>query len=264
MQIAGYLASLFVGISLGLIGGGGSIITVPVLVYLFGLSAPLATYYSMFVVGISSLVGTWPKYFKGFVHLQTAWLFGIPSIIGVLVVRRLLLPNIPDQLLHIGSHFVLTKPLLMMVVFAIMMLIASVAMIKGYTVQTNAGKTKQQAFKLVTRGVLVGAITGFVGVGGGFLIIPSLVVVLGFSMKNAIGTSLFIIAINSLLGFAGDVGNYPVQWRFLLSITGVAVLGIFLGNFISQFVEGEKLKKGFGWFILVMGCYILFKELINK
>ena len=262
MEIAGYVASLFIGISLGLIGGGGSIITVPVLVYLFGINAQLATYYSLFVVGITSLVGTWPKYFKGYVHLKTAWIFGIPSIIAVIITRRLILPLIPETIFSIGE-FVLTKSILMMVLFAILMVVASVAMIKSSS-KEMLPTGKKSAFALMSRGFMVGTITGFVGVGGGFLIIPSLVVLLGFSMKDAIGTSLFIIAINSLLGFLGDLQKHTIPWQLLISITALSILGMFIGNILSNKISGEKLKKGFGWFILIMGVYILMREIFLK
>jgi uncharacterized membrane protein YfcA len=261
MEILGYIASLFIGLSLGLIGGGGSILTVPVLVYLFGVDPVLATAYSLFIVGATSLVGAFPKYKNGDINLKTAIIFGIPSIIAVYATRAYLVPNIPQHIFQLGSLEV-TKPLMMMIVFAILMVFASVSMIRNKS--NTTAEEGPQVFNypmILLEGTIVGMLTGFVGAGGGFLIIPALVLFSKLPMKKAIGTSLLIIAVKSLFGFTGDLGKQQMDWTLLLSVTALAVIGIFAGNALSKKISADSLKKGFGWFVLVMGIYIIIKEL---
>lgn len=262
MEIIGYLASILIGISLGLIGGGGSILTVPVLVYLFHIEPVLATAYSLFIVGASSLVGAWPKYKQGFVNIKTAIIFGIPSIASVYATRKFLVPAIPKELGHLGD-LAITKPLMMMLLFAILMVAASISMIRSKSTQDNA-KEEEQKFNypmILLEGALVGVLTGLVGAGGGFLIIPALVMLSKLPMKQAVGTSLLIIAAKSLIGFTGDLGNSEMNWTLLLSVTALAIGGIFIGDILSKKIDGNKLKKGFGWFVLIMGVYIIAQQL---
>lgn len=262
MAIIGYFASLLIGLSLGLIGGGGSILTVPVLVYLFAVNPVLATAYSLFIVGATSLVGVFPKYKAGEVNLKTAIIFGIPSIAAVYATRAFIVPAIPKEVFHIGD-FVVTKSLLMMMLFAILMVFASVSMIRTKK-STNAAEPVEQIFNypmILLEGTIVGILTGLVGAGGGFLIIPALVLFSKLPMKQAVGTSLLIIAAKSLIGFTGDLGKQAMDWNLLLSVTALAIAGIFIGNILSKKVSAEGLKKGFGWFVLVMGIYIIIKEL---
>lgn len=262
MEILGYFLAALVGISLGLIGGGGSILMVPILVYVFALNPVLATSYSLFVVGFTSLVGAVNNYRKGLVSIKTALLFGITSVSTVFITRKLIMPRIPDVLFSIGD-FKVKHDLATMVLFAILMLLASVAMIKGGSKNTNADTITSSAdtIKLLLFGFLVGLTTGFLGAGGGFLIIPALVLILKTPMKKAVGTSLLIIALNSLIGFTGDLGNISINWKFLISISLIAVAGIFAGGALSKKISGPKLKKGFGWFVLIMGVYIIINEL---
>jgi len=261
MLIAGYFASLIIGVSLGLIGGGGSILTVPVLVYLFGVDPVLATAYSLFIVGSTSLIGVFPKYKNGEVNLKTAIIFGLPSIVAVYVTRAFVVPAIPNEVFNLGS-FVVTKALLMMMLFAVLMVFASVSMItekqKSDTINTK------QVFNypmILLEGSIVGLLTGLVGAGGGFLIIPALVILSKLPMKQAVGTSLLIIAAKSLFGFTGDLGKQNIDWQLLLTVTALAIIGIFAGNALSKKVSAQSLKKAFGWFVLVMGIYIIIKEL---
>jgi uncharacterized protein len=262
MEIIGYLASLVIGVSLGLIGGGGSILTVPVLVYLFGVDPVEATAYSLFIVGTTSLVGAVPKYKQGEVNLKTAIIFGIPSIVAVYATRAFIVPAIPSEVMTIGS-FVVTKSILMMVLFAVLMVFASLSMIKSKKKATEEEATEQKFNypMILLEGAVVGVLTGLVGAGGGFLIIPALVVLSKLPMKQAIGTSLLIIAVKSLFGFTGDLGHQEMNWTLLLSVSALAVVGIFAGNMLSKKIAADQLKKGFGWFVLVMGIYIITKEL---
>jgi len=264
MVILGYVLAAFVGISLGLIGGGGSIITVPILVYVLGVNPVLATSYSLFIVGSTSMVGAINNYHKGFVNLKTTLHFGVSSITTVFVTRKIIMPKIPSVLINSGHTYV-TQEVATMTLFAVLMLIASIAMIveRKEVVGTNSNASKKgfNIAKLFLYGVLVGLVTGFLGAGGGFLLIPALVLVVKMPMKQAVGTSLLIIALNSLIGFTGDIGHFKIDWIFLTIITLVAIAGIFVGGFLAKKVEGDKLKKAFGWFVLVMGIYILAKEI---
>jgi uncharacterized membrane protein YfcA len=265
MIAAGYIASLLIGLSLGLIGGGGSILTVPVLVYLFGVDPVLATAYSLFIVGATSLVGAFPKYKNGEINIKTAVIFGIPSIISVYATRAFIVPAIPTEVFTIGT-FVVTKAILMMMIFAVLMVFASVSMIKDNN--NNQEENGEQVFNypmILLEGTIVGILTGLVGAGGGFLIIPALVIFSKLPMKQAIGTSLLIIAAKSLIGFTGDLGKQTMDWQLLISVTILAIIGIFMGNLLGKKISANSLKKGFGWFVLVMGIYIIVKELfLNK
>lgn len=264
MEIIGYFASALIGVSLGLIGGGGSILTVPVLVYLFGVDPVLATAYSLFIVGATSLVGAFPKYRDGQVNLKTAVIFGIPAILAVYATRAWLVPMIPNPVFSFGD-FVVSKAMLMMGLFAVLMVFASYSMIRdNKSGAEETATTEPQQFNypmILTEGAVVGVLTGLVGAGGGFLIIPALVLFSKLPMKQAVGTSLLIIAAKSLIGFTGDVAQYQMDWKLLGIVSALAIAGIFIGNGLSRNVDGNKLKKAFGWFVLVMGIYILVKEL---
>ncbi len=265
LELFGYFASLLIGLSLGLIGGGGSILTVPVLVYLFGVDPVLATAYSLFIVGTSSLIGAWPKYKQGLVNGKTGIIFGIPSILTVYATRKYLVPMIPNEIITVGN-FMVTKALLMMVLFAILMVAASISMIRGTC--ENCDKNEEELANIsynypmiLVEGLVVGALTGLVGAGGGFLIIPALVMLTKLPMKQAIGTSLLIIAAKSLIGFTGDLGHQTIDWNLLLIVTGLAIVGIFIGDKVSKKINSAQLKVGFGWFVLVMGLYIFIQQL---
>jgi len=260
-QLLGYFGALLIGLVLGLIGGGGSILTVPILVYLLYLNPVTATAYSLFVVGVSALVGAIRNIQKGLVDFRTAIVFAIPAFIAVYITRKFIVPAIPDELFSVGS-FMITKGIAIMLFFAFVMLLASISMIRSNRKDSSEETVVQYNYPLIiVEGFVVGILTGIVGAGGGFLIIPALVLLAKLPMKKAVATSLLIIAIKSLIGFIGDVENLKIDWLFLLSFTGISVIGIFIGIYVSNFIEGKKLKKGFGWFVLIMGIYIIYKEL---
>jgi hypothetical protein len=265
MEIIGHIASIFIGIALGLIGGGGSILTVPVLFYLFAVDTVTATAYSLFIVGLTSAVGTVSYFKKGLVNIKTAIVFGIPSIIAVFLTRAYLVPAIPKEVFSIGD-FVVTKGILMMLVFAVMMIAASYSMIKKDKQQANEndGEQKFNYPIILVEGTIVGILTGLVGAGGGFLIIPALVILSKLPMKEAIGTSLVIIAAKSLIGFFGEGSETVIDWSLLTKVSAFAIVGIFIGTMLSKKIDGAKLKPAFGWFVLVMGIYIIVKETILK
>lgn len=265
MEILGYLSSVLIGVSLGLIGSGGSILTVPVLVYLFGVDAVAATAYSLFIVGFTAAVGSVGYFRKGLVNVKTALVFGAPSIIAVFLTRAYIVPAIPKEVFTIGS-FVVTKSALMMILFAVLMVAASYSMIKK-TKKTEETAGEAQTFNypmILIEGAVVGLVTGLVGAGGGFLIIPALVLLSKLPMKEAVGTSLVIIAAKSLIGFFGESGETQINWTLLTLVAGAASIGIFIGMYLSKKIDGAKLKPAFGWFVLVMGIYIIVKETIFK
>ena len=263
MEIAGYLAALIIGISLGLIGGGGSILTIPLLVYLFHIQPTIATGYSLFIVGISSLVGAFNSYRNGNIHFKAVLYFGISSIITVVLIRRWLIPIIPEQLFSI-INFEVTRSLLTMLLLALVMIMASYKMIfKSAPVDANKSTNMPLGYAIL-RGIQIGLLTGLLGAGGGFLIIPVLIFSFHLPMKKAIGSSLLIIALNALFGFISDISQYDIHWKLLLIITINAVLGTFIGNAIGLKLSGKKLKKGFGVFVLVAGIYIILHELFIK
>lgn len=262
IEILGYFGALLIGVVLGLIGGGGSILTVPIFVYILGITPMIATAYSLFVVGTSSLVGAIRNAQKGMVDFKTGIVFATPALIAVYLTRKFLVPAIPDHLFSVGS-FDVTKDVGIMIFFAIIMLVAAYSMIKGRKESEESDEPIKFNYPLIlAEGIIVGLLTGLVGAGGGFLIIPALVLLAKLPMKKAVATSLAIIAVKSLIGFIGDVQNISIDWGFLLSFTAVSIVGIFLGIYLNKFIDGKKLKKGFGWFVLIMGVYIVLKEVL--
>ena len=262
MEYFGYLASVIIGLSLGLIGGGGSILTIPILVYLFKIDPKLATSYSLFIVGITALSGCYTHYRMGNLKIKSAMYFAVPSVFSILVIREVIILKIPNIIFTIND-FQVTKNLLIMIVFAVMMMAASFSMIRKTNSHINSVRINY--FQLALIGSVVGIVTGFLGAGGGFLIIPALLFFANLPMKQAVGTSLLIIFVNSSIGFIGDlyIGT-PIDYPFLLTISGMAFIGMIIGTQLSKKIDGDKLKPIFGWFILVMGIYIIIKETVFK
>ncbi len=260
MEIFGYLASILIGFVLGLLGGGGSILSIPILVYLFQVDVVVAAAYSLFIVGVTSFVGAIPKYKDHLVNVRMGFLFGIPSVISIFITRKWIVPAIPEILIQ-TDLFILTKRSFLLGLFAILMISASISMIRGKTIEPQQDDYQLKTFLVALEGTLIGLLTGLIGAGGGFLIIPALVFLTGLKFKTAVGTSLFIIAINSLAGFLGDLLNYNIHWQLLLTLSSLAILGILIGNYFSKKISGLLLRKIFGWMVLLMGSYILSKEL---
>jgi len=261
-EVIGFTAAVLIGITLGLIGAGGSILTVPVLVYLFGVAPSIATAYSLFVVGLTALVGSTTYMRQQLVSYKTAVIFSIPSFAGVFLARKLIMPAIPPEVVAIGS-FVVTKDLGIMLLFSALMLMASVSMIrKGEPHKEGQVRNFNTALILI-EGFAVGLLTGLVGAGGGFLIIPALVILARVPMKMAVGTSLLIIAAKSLFGFTGDIGTTPIDWLFLFKFSAFTISGIVIGSYAGRRISGSKLKPAFGWFVLAMGVYVFLKEVLG-
>ena len=264
----GYLAAVLMGAVLGLLGGGGSILTLPILVYMFQVEPVLASSYSLFVVGLAALVGTLRYHRSGMVRFGLAVTFGIPSVLGVVTARRFVLPNIPDSIGYVGSIEV-TRDLFILLLFALLMVAAGFAMLRSRPPgETNSDDELhvpgwRATLLVVAEGMVVGLITGLVGAGGGFLIVPALVLLIGIPIRVAIGTSLAIIAAKSLIGFAVDTELWPqVDAKFLAQFTAAAVVGMMVGVLANQRVPTAGLKTGFGWFVVVLGLLILAKELL--
>lgn len=260
--IIGYFAAICIGLALGLIGGGGSILTVPVLVYLFNVSPLEATSYSLFIVGITSLSGLWPRVKKNQIDKASIVFFGLSSLLTVFLIRNYVIPTLPKALKVFSLN--IDTGTMLMVLFALLMLLAAFSML--FLKDIAAGKlksTKVSPFYLLLYGVGSGLITGLLGAGGGFLIIPVLTFFCRLPMKTAIGTSLFIITINALMGFGTDLMNSNPDWKLLLTIGATAVAGMWLGNRWSDRFSGQQLKRGFGWFVLGMAIFLLFDNLLH-
>ena len=261
MEVLGYIGALVIGLVLGLIGGGGSILTVPVLVFLLDVEPIVATAYSLFIVGIGALAGSLQYYRRGQVALKTGIVFAIPAFMAVFATRRFIIPAIPDPIGDLG-FMVLTRDMAVMLLFALLMITASISMIRGRKIKEVSTDHKMNVPLIAVEGIVVGVLTGLVGAGGGFLIIPALVVLAHLPMKEAVGTSLMIIAVKSLIGFLGDIGQMPIDWLFLTFFALLTIAGIFMGLQLSHKISGARLKPVFGWFVLVMGTFILIREVM--
>lgn len=261
MEIIGFVVAILIGVSLGLIGSGGSILTVPVLVYLFKIDPVLATTYSLCIVGVSSIAGVISKFKQNLLDFRVILNFGIPSLTGVIISRKLLVPAIPSTFKLLGLLQV-SKGNFIMLFFATLMLASAISMITGKKNVEITDQKPHYGIGLAAVGILEGLITGIVGAGGGFLIIPALVLLGKLPMKKAIASSLFIITIKSLIGFVGDLTHTSVDFEFLFLIVLLATGGIILGNYLNNKIEGAKLKKGFGWFVLVMAIVIFIEQLV--
>lgn len=262
--VAGYLLAILAGISLGLIGSGGSILTVPILVYILAVEPVLATAYSLFVVGTSALVGGISNAAAKNVDYRAAAIFGIPALLAAYAVRAFIIPAIPEFIVKTDG-LAISRGMLLMVLFAIVMLLASFRMIRNSTSDGVAEVGQGNNFlKLTFLGLGTGIVSGAIGAGGGFIIIPALVFFIKMPLKKAVGTSLVIVSVQSLMAFTADAGHRDMDWFFLSLFTLASVIGIFIGIRLSRNISGNKLKPIFGWFLLVMAIYIIIKELLLK
>ncbi|HEX9958174.1 MAG TPA: sulfite exporter TauE/SafE family protein [Fibrella sp.] len=261
-ELFGYVAAIVVGLVIGLAGGGGSILTVPILVYIFSIPTLLATSYSLFVVGTTSLIGSANHIWKKRVDLRVAGAFAAPSFVSVYFSRRYLVPALPDPLLRLGELNI-PKSDAILFFFAVIMVLAARAMIRDRRPSEGIAADGRPRFgTLALDGMAVGLLTGIIGAGGGFLIVPMLVLLAGLPMQRAVATSVLIIAINSFIGFLGDVQHTTLNWKFLLPFTGLSIVGIFLGMYLARYVPPNTLRKGFGWFVLAVATYMITRELL--
>tara|TARA_B100000768_G_scaffold48996_1_gene47796 strand:+ start:376 stop:1152 length:777 start_codon:yes stop_codon:yes gene_type:complete len=255
----GFVLAFFVGVTLGLLGGGGSILTLPILVYFMGVEPSKATAYSLFIVGVSALIATQRFYVKKLIDFKVGLFFAIPSFVGVYIVRKWVVPIIPDPFFSIANLEV-SKDLFLLLFFAIIMLGSGFSML--FSKRKNKSFLKKINYYLIlVDGLFVGAITGLVGAGGGFLIVPALVLLAGLDIKKAIGTSLLIISFKSLLGFTGDLGA-EMDWNLLLVFTSTSCVGIYFGIYISKFIKPKSIKKYFGVIVVLIAFVIILKEVL--
>jgi uncharacterized membrane protein YfcA len=264
LEIIGYASAMLIGLALGLSGAGGSILTVPIMVYLLGIEPMISTAYSLFVVGSTAMVGAVRNLRQGFTRVPIAIAFGIPSMISIFITRKYIITHIPEQIMDFGG-LELTKSIAILLLFALLMIFSAVRMIKSGKRKEILLKSdeKPNYLRLALQGLFVGFLTGLVGAGGGFLIVPALVILAKLPMKNAIGTSLLIISVNSLTGFSGDLMEREVDWSFLIPFTLIAVSGIFIGMRLASKVDGPQLKRGFGYFVLIIALFIISRELFQ-
>jgi uncharacterized protein len=247
MELVGFILAALVGLSLGLLGGGGSILTVPILVYLLGFGAKTAIAMSLPIVGTTSLVGAIGHWRAGNVRLQTALLFGLAAMAGAFAGARL------------AAYL---SGAVQMAILAVVMLVAAITMFRG-GVGGGAALEAESAPALtpmLSVAVGVGALTGIIGIGGGFLIVPALVLLARVPMKQAVGTSLLVIAMNSASGFAGYAGRVAVPWGFVAAFTGVAILGILAGAALVRFISQAQLKRSFAVFLIAVGLFTLYQN----
>jgi uncharacterized membrane protein YfcA len=261
VEYIGYLAAVVMGIVLGAIGGGGSILTVPILVYLFGQDASIATGYSLLIVGLTATYGAISYYRQGLIDIKAAITFAIPSIIAVYLTRAFLMPAIPDVIL--SSPFVIEKNTFIMVSFALLMLLSAYMMLTRNNSEMKSSGAQHNPLLIVLEGAVVGVATGILGAGGGFLIIPALVILMGMEMKKAVGASLLIISLKSLIGFTGDLqAGISLDWLLIGKLVAFTLVGMWIATKIANKVESSKLQKGFGLFTLAIAIFILFTELL--
>ena len=258
MELLGYIGAFFIGLILGLTGGGGSILTVPILVYLMGLTPVTAAAYSLFIVGTTSTFGAIQNYRNKLVDIKNGFLFAIPSFIAVYLTRKYIVPEIPEIILN--APVLITKSTFLMLFFALIMIFGALSVLKKKKLNATIS-AKRNLITIGFQTFLIGIIIGLVGAGGGFLLIPTLILFANLPMKKAVGTSLFIIAMNSLVGFMGDVQNLEINWVFLLLFSFISVIGIFVGMYLTKFTNENQLKKIFAYFVLVMAAVILLKEM---
>ena len=259
MEIIGYISLILIGITLSLIGGGGSILAIPILVSLFSLDVVTASSYSLFIVGTTSLIGAWIKQHEHRINIRAGLAFSACSAFAIFCTRKWIIPGIPEVVL--AGDLTITKHNLIMTVFVCLAIASALSVLLNSEV-AEPKELQSRMNKLIPAGLGTGILVGLVGAGGGFLVLPSLTIFAGLPFKLALGTTLAIIGVNSLLGFVGDAMSYEINWMFLLLITSLAVLGMFLGNFYGRRANTTHLRKSFGWIVLTIAVCVLFTELI--
>ena len=244
-----------------MLGGGGALLSIPVLVYLFHIEPALATSYSLSLIGVTAISGAYQNIRKKLIDYNAALYYGVPSVISVYAVRRWVMPNLPKVIFTFGD-FTVDKNLFILIILAAVMLVAAYKMI------TTPNKTEEEPehevnhARLAFFAVFIGAFLGLVGAGGGFLMVPALMYFANVHTKKAIGTSLLLVAVNSFIGFIGDMRSHvQIEWPFFFTFLFFSFTGVFIGNYMDNYIQGNKLKKAFGWFILITAVFIVVKEL---
>ncbi|MEZ5014161.1 MAG: sulfite exporter TauE/SafE family protein [Chitinophagales bacterium] len=264
MEIVGYFSALLIGFALAVFGAGGSILTIPILIYLFGYAPLPATTYAFIIVGFTAAIGTLQNIRQRNVYLRPAIFFAFPSVLSIFLVRNVILPNIPEQVGHIGN-ITLTKDLIVLAVFSVIMAVAGFKMIRSrHGEDAPQGDGGMHPFMLMLLGAMVGFVLGFAGVGGGFLITPALVMFAKLPIRRAIGTSLLIISLNSFVGFFSSLQMHAdIDWAFIAIFIALTALGIFLGNLLSGRIRSSQLQGAFGWFLFAFGIFMIVSEIMD-
>lgn len=259
MEVVGFIALIFLGLVLGTVGMGGSMLAIPILVYVFSLNIVTASGYALFITWATSLAGFALKLRENMTDVRAALLFGIPSLAASFIARRWLVTAIP-AVLHIGDWFV-AKEDLMLVVLSVVMIVSSGLMILGNKQDTGAANRRR--VMLLPAGIFTGTLAGFVGAGGGFMILPSLLVFGRLPLPVAVGTTLVIISFNSLLGFFGDAVTYPIHWPFLLMVTGFCLAGLLIGYALRRGLSRYLNRSLIGCITATIGVAIILIQLLR-
>lgn len=262
MEIIGFILTVVIGLLVGLFGGGGSILSVPVLVYLFAIPATLSTTYSLALVSITSLIAATPHVVQKKLSYTKILQFGIPSMIALYTIRSFVLPSIPPYFKFLG--FEIEKNTFMMLFFSLLMLTSGFFMIKQKKNNPDCIDCPYNHIALMVAGLLEGLITGIVGAGGGFIIVPILMIFGKMSVKQAVANSLFIIGVKSFIGFLGSHDISSLNFSFLIKILAIALVGMYFGVQLNKKLDAKQLKPIFGYFVMIMGYIILIKELLIK
>lgn len=260
MEVLGFTISVLMGISLGLLGGGGSLFAVPVLVYIFGINATLSSMYSNFMVGITAGIGFYGYYLKDLVCFKSALDFLFPAITSIVLFKEYLIPLLPDTF-SVFDFQMVSKSSLILILTGLLMLIAAIRMLARDENKSLNQTYEVESVYLMLSGIVIGGLTAFIGIGGGFLIVPALLAYGKLPMKRAVGTALLIIFLKSFTGFSIDLLQVQLDWPFLLKFSSFGLAGMLAGIYLSGLVPNEKLKKGFAWLILGVGSMVLIKEL---
>lgn len=261
LEILGYIAAVVMGAVFGVIGSGASVLTMPILVYLMGFPPVIATAYSLVLVGTSAALGSIHYYRQGFIDASAVLFFGGPSILTAYLTRAWLMPILPNPILN--SPIYISKNILIMAVFCILLAIAGSMLLWNDRVRAPKKKVYHPMGWIFLEGSVIGCITALVGAGGGFLIIPALVLFLGLPMKKAIGTSLLIIALKSLIGFLGDVQNgITLKEHVVLLLITATLIGMWAATQVAHLFDGEKLQRVFAYGLLILAAAIFIKEFL--
>jgi uncharacterized membrane protein YfcA len=262
--VLGYAGAVVTGLVLGLLGGGGALLSIPVLVYFFHMDATVATGYSLFLVAIAATSGTVQNIRNKNIDGKAFLFYGIPSVTTVYIFRRFIIHQLPDIIFSTGS-FSLTKDHLILFILSFVMFGVGFKMINATDEAVDGGPLHAKHYVLlVLYAIAVGCFIGLVGAGGGFLMTPALIYFAGLDMKRAIGTSILLVGVNSFIGFLGDIhSSLQMDWRFLILFSLFSVTGVLAGTYFSHRIDNRKLKISFGWFVLLLGVYIAGRETMH-
>ena len=263
-HIVGYAGAVLTGLILGLMGGGGALLSIPVLHYLFLIPADVATGYSLFLIGVTATSGAIQNIREKLVDYNALAYYGIPSAVTVYCVRRFLIPNLPDTIIHIYGYTLDKNHTILGLLCIVMFTLAYKMILVEPEIEQEHEVKESEIGKLIMYSVLIGLFIGVVGAGGGFLMTPALIYIAHLSIKKAIGTSLLLVAGNSLIGFMGDIhSNQTMDWKFLFIFSSFSIVGVFVGIYLQQFIQAKKLKKMFGWFVLFIAVLMVLKETLT-